>query len=123
MNNINLKEKPSWLELPESEKLSHTYWVCYGTSINLETTPRESRCFIIFHSKEETEADACCKCENWIWDKKPAQPTTLKETMFDARSKGLLGVKVKGYVDGKWAILKFYPADVPLPLSELDNEI
>jgi len=97
MNNINLKEKPSWLELPESEKLSHTYWVCYGTSINLETTPRESRCFIIFHSKEETEADACCK--------------------------GLLGVKVKGYVDGKWAILKFYPADVPLPLSELDNEI
>jgi len=60
-NTRNLNEKPSWLELPEEEKINHTYWYCTGVSLNLDKRPISERWLTLFHSQEEAEAHACRK--------------------------------------------------------------
>jgi len=115
---MNLNEKPSWLELPEEEKLKHTYWRCSGTS-HADIVPENTVWSNIFHSKEDAEAHACIKRDAWTWDRKDATPTTLKEVMSHARKLGRLGVRIKGWKDGAWKILKEYPSHIPL--LDLEN--
>ena len=119
MINNDLTSKPSWLELPDEEKQSHTYWVCYGKNINLDSVPKSDRWKFIYHSKEQAEAAACRKNDCWVWDGEPASSVYLKNVMFKARSGGHLGVKIRGYDNGEWKILKVYPVDVPLEEDKL----
>lgn len=122
LENPTFSDKPEWLDLPEEEKLRHTYWTCYGT------IKREKRNFfkmifskkskeiwvMIYHSQEEAEADACTPNEFWTWNGQPAKKTTLGKAMMQARSGNSLGVAVLGWINGGWSILKKYPKEIPL---------
>jgi hypothetical protein len=120
------QNKPDWLELPEEEKQSHTYWVCYGTEpkqkkkINWlfwkKKKPSKELWITIFHDKEESELDAYLhKVSNFIWDGEHAQQITLDHAMFRARARGIAGVEICGFKNGKLVCLKKYPSSVLLP--------
>jgi hypothetical protein len=113
-NTRNLNEKPSWLELPEEEKINHTYWYCTGASLNLDKRLDSKRWINLFHSQEEAEAHASLPNSGWSWDKKRATSCNLKEYLFKARSKGYKGIKIKGFKNGEWVILKDILSGVPL---------
>jgi hypothetical protein len=128
MKNVNDLEKPHWLELPEEEKQTHTYWVTYGTVRGIKPNrkwwqrkPKQQvrrRFTAIMHSKEEAEAHSCTEHSNgWVWDRRPATPITLQEALSDARVCGRDGVHVVGYRDGEWVVLKEYLSGVPLEES------
>jgi hypothetical protein len=109
--------KPEWLNLPEEEKLEHTYWTTSGNVIEeSDLHINVFKCFSnIYHSKEEAESHSCRPDnKNWIWDKEPAKPTTLQNVMNRARQAGRAGVRIIGYKNGKWVTLKEYPSHIPL---------
>lgn len=109
-----LTEKPSWLELPEEEKQSHTYWGCHGHSISRCEEKSKKLWVTLFHSKEEAECYASLPKDSWEWNKKPATSVLLQDAMFQARVNNSAGVAIFGYKNGEWGTLKKYPANVPL---------
>lgn len=121
----DLDKQPSWLDLPEEEKIHHTYWCARGKNINpkvnffkkffTKKNPNLEIWHHIFHSKEECEAHASLPNPYFKWDGKDATPVLLnlvmKESRKDPRSKG---VAVLGWKDGSWVTLKKYPKEIPL---------
>jgi hypothetical protein len=121
-----LTEQPSWLDLPEEEQMRHTYWACGGYDVPRSwwkrlvsgKGPYVRGWRTIYHSKDESEADAAIPCPNWMWDGEHATPTMLAKVMAQARRNGDFGVQCRGWRDGKWEILKRWPCGEPLPLED-----
>jgi hypothetical protein len=114
-------EQPLWLKLPAEEKIWHTYWTCMGQSVKqswlsrcLKRVQSKTPCIVVFHSKEEAEANSASPGTLWKWNGKPAVPITLSDAMQQARKLGLHGVAIKGFQNGEWRILKIYRANEPL---------
>lgn len=117
-----LPVEPDWLSLPDGliDPEAVTLWSCRGTDI----TPRrkwwqrrlkdQPRWRVLTYSKELSEAYDAHPRSCWKWDGKPAQPITLASAMVEARVGGDTGVRIRGFRDGKWIVIREFPAGVPL---------
>lgn len=97
-----------------------TLWGCHGKDVPTRKTwfsPKRKHPAwrVLFRSKDEAEAHACLKHDDWAWDGKPATPQILQAVLDRARRDGDFGVKVVGFKNGKWVILDTYLAGEPLP--------
>lgn len=115
-------DKPECWNLPEKR----SYWGCFGHDIEPKRKwfqrpiPREPVWRYLFYTKEDAEASAAIPSAKWQWNKEPARQVKLADAMRRARVSGSLGIAVKSYQNGQWAIVKKYPGGVPLPEWELE---
>ena len=109
---IDTTEAPEWF--PHKQE----YWTCTGTMTAPSNTELANVRVCVFYSAEDAEADACTHHPFWKWDRTPAVKVMLSDMMRKARQRGLAGVDVRAWVDGKWQIVRKYPVDVPLPKEE-----
>jgi hypothetical protein len=120
----NLDQKPSWLELPEEEKVKHIYWACWGypkpSKTNLfqkifkKKTKKSKPYKVINTSKEEAEAYISFISNIFVWNQKDAKPITLQQALREARCANAPGVRVIGFQNGQWTTLKTYLSPEPL---------
>jgi len=89
-----------------------TWWG--GTRQVEEPLDRSSVWLHLYYTQEEAEATAVLPNKYWIWNKKPAIPRLLKDSMREAREDDLRGVRVRSWQGGKWVTVKEYPAEIPL---------
>lgn len=133
--------RPDWFQLTDLERLKKQYWICKGTNNFIKLDLPQSLgqrlvCWwrrvwsfpklktsqvliVIYCSAEEAEAHSCIPSRYWQWDKRPASPCTLRETMCRARDLGCRGVAICGYVQGEWRTFKVFLAQEPLPDVDL----
>lgn len=113
---------PAWF--PESgfenESAPRQLWSVEGTLLKRPKVPfwkkptaAKDLWIKLYSSKEEAEAHAVVPSPYWVWNGEPATPSTVEESLWEARSNGNAGVEVLAYRDGQWVIIGKYRADVP----------
>ena len=115
---------PGIIEQIEAMPHKESYWTLGGTikqpkrGLWSRSTPRNPVSALwtsLYYSKEDAEANYDDGDTCWVWDGRPAFQIKLSDAMFNARKDGRLGVRVESWIDGKWVVVKRYPANEPLP--------